>query len=188
MGGLVYLKGSYLKGEAMEAQFRLENASLPPEERVSTYIRNLTEGGWISRRLSEVAQKVGGRWLITDYQAGNVVLHSPYTIHAALSNQDPTRAAAPEHRYSLPERARRDRYPLGQPRVARGRALKADLPNPHPLLNQPTLSRSSLPCLRGGFGGVFRSSAVAQEYIADRNYNFKNNTGVAVCGLFSSAP
>lgn len=89
MGGLVYLKGSYLKGEAMEAQFRLENASLPPEERVSAYNRNLTEGGWISRRLSEVAQKVGGRWLIADHQAGDIVLHSPYTIHAVLSNQDP---------------------------------------------------------------------------------------------------
>jgi phytanoyl-CoA hydroxylase len=29
------------------------------------------------------------RWLVTNYEAGDVVLHTPYTIHASTMNFDP---------------------------------------------------------------------------------------------------
>jgi ectoine hydroxylase-related dioxygenase (phytanoyl-CoA dioxygenase family) len=32
---------------------------------------------------------IGGRWFIANYEAGDMVVHSPYMIHAATDNIDP---------------------------------------------------------------------------------------------------
>jgi ectoine hydroxylase-related dioxygenase (phytanoyl-CoA dioxygenase family) len=89
MGGLVYLEGSHALGRRMEAEFAAENAALSPEERVSAFNKNMSETGWISKNLPEMADRFDKRWLVADYEAGDVVLHSPYTIHAATTNADP---------------------------------------------------------------------------------------------------
>ncbi|HVY50936.1 MAG TPA: phytanoyl-CoA dioxygenase family protein [Devosia sp.] len=87
MGGLVYLENSHALGVKMEAEFSRLNASLPPEERISAYNRNMTEGGWVSKDLPDMAEKFQSRWLIADYEAGDVMLHSPFMIHAATLNE-----------------------------------------------------------------------------------------------------
>ncbi len=89
MGGLVYLEGSHALGRKLEAEFTAANASLSPEEGVSAFNRNMSETGWISKDLPAMAERFDRRWLFADYEAGDVVLHSPYTIHAATSNADP---------------------------------------------------------------------------------------------------
>lgn len=89
MGGLVYLEGSHGLGRKLEAEFALANASLSPQERVSAYNKNMSETGWISKNLPDMAERFDRRWLFADYEAGDVVLHSPYTIHAATANADP---------------------------------------------------------------------------------------------------
>jgi ectoine hydroxylase-related dioxygenase (phytanoyl-CoA dioxygenase family) len=87
MGGLVYLEGSHAVGVEMEAEFTRQNAALPPEERISAYNKNMTEGGWVSKDLPAMADKFDTRWLIADYEAGDIVLHSPFMIHAATLNE-----------------------------------------------------------------------------------------------------
>jgi ectoine hydroxylase-related dioxygenase (phytanoyl-CoA dioxygenase family) len=87
MGGLVYLEGSHTVGVAMEAEFTRENAALPAAERISAYNRNMTEGGWVSKDLPDMAQKFDTRWLVANYEAGDIVLHSPFMIHAATLNE-----------------------------------------------------------------------------------------------------
>ncbi len=67
----------------------MKNADLPPEERISAYNRNMRENGWISTNLVEMANRFKSRWLIADYEAGDMVIHSPYMIHAATHNNDP---------------------------------------------------------------------------------------------------
>ncbi|MBA2286297.1 MAG: phytanoyl-CoA dioxygenase family protein [Ktedonobacteraceae bacterium] len=89
MGGLIYLEGSDTLGRQMEAEFRVKNAGLPPEERISAFNRNMRENGWISPNLVEMADRFKSRWLIADYEAGDMVIHSPYMIHAATLNHDP---------------------------------------------------------------------------------------------------
>ena len=89
MGGLVYLEGSHVLGRTLEAEFTVANVALSPEERVSAFNKNMSETGWISKNLPEMAERFDTRWLFADYEAGDVVLHSPYTIHAATSNADP---------------------------------------------------------------------------------------------------
>jgi hypothetical protein len=87
MGGLIYLEGSHAVGAAMEARFSSDNAGLSPEERVSAYNRNMSEGGWVSKDLPAMAARFDTRWLMADYEAGDVVLHSPYMIHASTTNR-----------------------------------------------------------------------------------------------------
>ncbi|MBB3541770.1 MULTISPECIES: phytanoyl-CoA dioxygenase family protein [unclassified Rhizobium] len=87
MGGLVYLEGSHAIGARMEEAFARKSQDLSAEERISAFNRNMTEGGWVSKDLPEMAERFDTRWLIADYEAGDVVLHSPYMIHASTTNQ-----------------------------------------------------------------------------------------------------
>jgi ectoine hydroxylase-related dioxygenase (phytanoyl-CoA dioxygenase family) len=89
MGGLCYLEGSHAIGSAMEVEFTRKAADLTPEERISAYNKNMSEGGWISKDLPDMAERFDARWLIADYEAGDVVLHSPFMIHASTTNVDP---------------------------------------------------------------------------------------------------
>jgi ectoine hydroxylase-related dioxygenase (phytanoyl-CoA dioxygenase family) len=88
MGGLVYLEGSHALGVKMEAEFRALNATLSPEERINAYNKNMTDGGYVSKDLPDMADKFDARWLVADYEAGDVMLHSPYMIHASTMNED----------------------------------------------------------------------------------------------------
>ena len=62
MGGLVYLEGSALLGKKMEAEFAINNKNLSPEERISAYNKNMTEGGWVGKDLGAMAEKFNTRW------------------------------------------------------------------------------------------------------------------------------
>jgi len=88
MGGLIYLEASDALGRRMEAEFTRKNAKLSPEERISAYNKNMKDGGWISTNLPEMAEKFDTRWLIANYEAGDMVIHSPYMIHASTHNSD----------------------------------------------------------------------------------------------------
>lgn len=89
MGGLMYLEGSDALGRQMEREFAAKNAELSAEERISAYNRNMAEGGWIGKDLPAMAERFDSRWLIADYEAGDMVVHSAYMIHAASDNVDP---------------------------------------------------------------------------------------------------
>jgi ectoine hydroxylase-related dioxygenase (phytanoyl-CoA dioxygenase family) len=91
MGGLVYLEGSDRLGREMEAEFAAMNAELSPEERINAYNKNMSEGGWVGKDLPAMADRFNTRWLIADYEAGDMVVHSAYMIHAATINMDPSR-------------------------------------------------------------------------------------------------
>jgi ectoine hydroxylase-related dioxygenase (phytanoyl-CoA dioxygenase family) len=89
MGGLVYLEGSHAIGVDMEREFSRHAQSLTPAERISAYNKNMTEGGWVSKDLPDMANRFGARWLAADFEAGDLMLHSPYMIHASTTNEDP---------------------------------------------------------------------------------------------------
>jgi hypothetical protein len=88
MGGLIYLEGSDSFGRRKEAEFTTLNAALPPEERISAYNRNMN-AGWLSKDLPSMADELNSRWLVADYEAGDMVVHSPYMIHASTMNINP---------------------------------------------------------------------------------------------------
>lgn len=88
MGGLIYLEGSDHWGRTREAEYNAQNADLPPAERVSAYNKNM-QSGWLSKDLAQVAEQLSSRWLIADYEAGDMVVHSPFMVHASTVNNDP---------------------------------------------------------------------------------------------------
>lgn len=90
MGGLIYLEGSHVWGRRQEAEFRAINSGLSTEEQVSAYNRN-TKSGWLGKNLADLADNLDARWLVADYEAGDMVVHSPYMIHASTMNIDPER-------------------------------------------------------------------------------------------------
>ncbi len=89
MDGLVYLENSHARGRALEADFQQRSANLTPEERISAYNKHMTSTGWLDKNLDALAEKYGLRWLAADCEAGDVVVHGPYTIHASTMNVDP---------------------------------------------------------------------------------------------------
>lgn len=70
VGPLVYLEGSHRRVAAEEAAGRLRPAAS------------------ISADLPALADQHDARWLVTDFQAGDVLVHSPHIVHASLDNVD----------------------------------------------------------------------------------------------------
>jgi hypothetical protein len=86
MGGLCYLEGSHALGRRLESEFMAASTDLPPEDRIGAYNKHMKAGGWISDNLPEMAEQFDSRWLVADFEAGDIMLHSPFMIHAATSN------------------------------------------------------------------------------------------------------
>ncbi len=86
MGGLVYLEGSHIAGRQMEKEFSEKNTNLSREEQISAYNKSMSATGWLTKDLPALAEKWNSRWLVADYEAGDMVIHSAYMIHAATGN------------------------------------------------------------------------------------------------------
>lgn len=72
LGGLIYLEGSHRHTLCEEREGRLHRPAAS-----------------ITADLPALAYAQDARWLVADYQAGDVVVHSAYIIHAALDNVNP---------------------------------------------------------------------------------------------------
>jgi phytanoyl-CoA dioxygenase PhyH len=76
-GGLVYLEGSHrLSPQDLAA---LRSVTDRPEDHRP-----------VSHDLLWVARSLGRRWLWADYEAGDLTLHNPHVLHAALDNTTET--------------------------------------------------------------------------------------------------
>ncbi|KAF2021478.1 hypothetical protein BU24DRAFT_487890 [Aaosphaeria arxii CBS 175.79] len=88
-GGLMYLQNSDDIGRATEEEFARNAGNLTEEERVSAFNKNMNDGGFLSRDTVEFGQKVQRKWLITEYETGDVIFHNPFMVHASCKNKDP---------------------------------------------------------------------------------------------------
>lgn len=97
-GGLMYMEHSDEIGRSMEADFTKRAESLTPEERISGFNVNMAKDGQLSHDAGELTKDfMSGRWgeakkrrwLVGDYEAGDVIFHNPYLIHGSAKNEDP---------------------------------------------------------------------------------------------------
>ncbi len=81
-GGLIYLEGGHVLGRATERDFRdrARATGLTDAEARNAFNRNMMSGGLLSDGPKEFSRSHGKRWLVTDYEAGDVVLHTPYAV------------------------------------------------------------------------------------------------------------
>lgn len=88
-GGLMYLEGSTDIGQQTEADFARNAQNLTDEERVSAFNKNMSDGGFLSRDTVAYGKERRRRWLIAEYEAGDVIFHNPWMVHASCKNKDP---------------------------------------------------------------------------------------------------
>lgn len=90
-GGLMYLENSTALGKDLEADFLRKAEHLPKQERIDAFNKFMTHDGFMSHdavEFREEHKEKAGRWLVGDYEAGDVVFHNPWMIHAATKNED----------------------------------------------------------------------------------------------------
>lgn len=81
-GGLIYLEKGHSLGSDMEQAFTIKAKAtgLTEAETRSAFNQNMMSGGLLSDGPLAFGKEHNRRWLITDYQAGDVVLHNAYAV------------------------------------------------------------------------------------------------------------
>jgi phytanoyl-CoA hydroxylase len=105
-GGLMYLEKGELKhcnvlafltpqpghtlGREIEADFtkKATDSGLSDEEAKNAFNQNMLSTGLLADGPREYSDTFERKWLVTSYEAGDVVLHNPYAIHASTLNHD----------------------------------------------------------------------------------------------------
>ncbi|OJD37496.1 phytanoyl-hydroxylase [Diplodia corticola] len=90
-GGLIYLENSDNLGQEIEQDFteKAKAAGFSDEETRNAFNQNMMGTGLLADGPAQFGRDYKRRWLLTDYEAGDVVLHKPHMIHASTINHDP---------------------------------------------------------------------------------------------------
>ncbi|KAI1505993.1 hypothetical protein F5X99DRAFT_366807 [Biscogniauxia marginata] len=90
-GGLIYLEKGHSLGQEIEKSFydRAQESGFTEDEAKNAFNKNMMSGGLLADGPKAFAQTYGRRWLVTEFEAGDAVLHTPYTIHASAINKSP---------------------------------------------------------------------------------------------------
>ncbi|KAJ5777415.1 hypothetical protein N7520_000661 [Penicillium odoratum] len=90
-GGLIYLENGDSIGVEREKEFyrTAKEAGLSDEEAKNAFNSNMMATGLLSEFPAQFARDHDRRWLVSAYEAGDVVLHKPHMIHASCINHDP---------------------------------------------------------------------------------------------------
>ncbi|KAI0839367.1 hypothetical protein F5Y06DRAFT_265242 [Hypoxylon sp. FL0890] len=89
-GGLIYMEHGHTLGREIEENFYdlAKQTGLTEEEAKDAFNRNMMGGGLLAEGPKGFGETHARRWLVTEYEAGDVVLHTPYTIHASTINKN----------------------------------------------------------------------------------------------------
>lgn len=81
-GGLIYLENGHTLGREIETGFfnKAKQTGLTDEEAKDAFNKNMMGGGLLAEGPKEYGEEHDRRWLVTEYEAGDVVLHTPYTV------------------------------------------------------------------------------------------------------------
>lgn len=88
-------KGEKNPGDRLGQQIESECAAkamaagLDDTERRSAFNRQMMKTGWLSPDPASFGRKHGRKWLVTAYEAGDVVLHSAYMVEKLDSHPWP---------------------------------------------------------------------------------------------------
>lgn len=76
-------------GREVEADFtrKAKENGLSDEEMKNAFNQNMLSTGLLADGPREYSETFGRRWLVTAYEAGDVILHTPYTVSDKSSAQ-----------------------------------------------------------------------------------------------------
>ncbi len=77
-------------GSELEAEFfaKAKAAGFTDDEARYAFNNNMMESGMLADGPTAFGREHGRRWLVADYEAGDVVLHKTFMIHASTINED----------------------------------------------------------------------------------------------------
>ena len=129
MGGLMILENSHRQEHIKATYGQLDVdaycANYPDTAEIESGEKRWqrADGGAYSRDVMAVRQEIGGRWLTTDYQLGDLLVFSMYTMHAALDNMTNQLRLSTDSRYQLASEPVDERW-IGENYIAHGPVAK----------------------------------------------------------------
>lgn len=84
---VVLSSAGHTLGREIEGDFykKAEESGMTDEEAKYAFNRNMLSTGLLADGPREYSETFGRRWLVTSYEAGDVVLHTPYTVRIPIS-------------------------------------------------------------------------------------------------------
>jgi phytanoyl-CoA hydroxylase len=81
-GGLIYLEGSEALGAEIENDFakKAKEAGMSDEEMRNAFNSNMMSTGFLSDGPADFGRQHGRKWLVSEYEAGDVVFHTPHMV------------------------------------------------------------------------------------------------------------
>ncbi|CAG7559509.1 unnamed protein product [Fusarium equiseti] len=89
-GGLIYLEDSEALGAEIEGDFakKAKEAGMSDDEMRDAFNKNMMSTGFLADGPAAFGREHGKKWLVSGYEAGDVVFHTPHMIHASTINHD----------------------------------------------------------------------------------------------------
>lgn len=84
---------------------------------------NIRPGGWLTDNPVKLRRALGGRWLTADFQAGDVLIFSVYTVHTSLDNASKRVRLSTDTRYQRADEPIDERW-IGEEPIGHGAAGK----------------------------------------------------------------
>ncbi|KAM5341537.1 hypothetical protein ACJ41O_014568 [Fusarium nematophilum] len=89
-GGLIYLEGSDPLGQRLKDDFdrQATEKGMSEEERNDAFNANMMTTGWLGYGPIKFSKdNGGGKWLLTPYEAGDVVFHKPHMVSIPVGGE-----------------------------------------------------------------------------------------------------
>jgi hypothetical protein len=128
MGGLLILEHSH-RLAAIRNGYAQRDVDSFCADRINSHLYASGQRHWsgvLTRNPVSLQRRYGGRWLTANFQAGDVVIFSIFTVHASLDNHSPQVRLSADSRYQRADDPADDRWigtnPIGHsPAVRRSR-------------------------------------------------------------------
>ncbi len=130
-GGLMMLEGSHQHAK-LRANYSMKDVDAFCENRVGEgFTRmggggNIREGGHLSSQPVKLRQALGGRWLTTEFRAGDLLMFSIFTVHASTDNRSNRIRLSSDSRYQRASEPADERW-IGPDPVGHGAGGKRAL-------------------------------------------------------------
>jgi hypothetical protein len=103
LGGLMILENSH-KGDRLKANYAKRDvdsfcSNKPHADEYASGKR--WWDGWLSKAPVALQGQLGGRWLTSEFKAGDMIVFGMYTVHASLDNQTKCIRLSSDSRYQL---------------------------------------------------------------------------------------
>jgi len=105
VGGLMVLEGSH-KNERLRNNYGRKDVDTFCANRGDEYKGmggggNIGPGGRLTDNAARIRKRLGGRWLSAQYQMGDLLTFSMFTVHASLDNRSDVVRLSSDSRYQL---------------------------------------------------------------------------------------